>query len=184
MPDKVTCDDKRINVITDVAAVVSSADGQALPGIHARLKRLRLLPGQHLVDGGYTSVDGMDTAARLHRVTLGGPLPSSTSPQHRAGDGFGRENFVIGFDQREVTCPNGQVSGNWRDLPVAEPTSVVVRFDARQCGRCPEQAACTPGPFRSPDPRRGSSTALPQGRPLTWGFWQQSPSGIPTQGSP
>ncbi|MEU9190748.1 transposase [Streptomyces sp. NPDC048484] len=24
-----------------------------------------------------------------------------------------------------------------------------VRFDARQCGRCPEHAKCTPGPFRS-----------------------------------
>jgi Transposase DDE domain len=91
----------------------------------------------------------MDAAARLHRVTLIGPLPPSTSPQHRAKDGFGRENFVIDFDRREVTCPNGQVSGNWRDLPVAEPTSVVVRFDARLCGRCPERAACTPGPFRS-----------------------------------
>jgi transposase len=32
-----TCDDKRVNVITDVATVVSSADSQALPGIHARL---------------------------------------------------------------------------------------------------------------------------------------------------
>nr|WSZ19765.1 hypothetical protein OH837_43905 [Streptomyces canus] len=118
-----TCDDKRVNVITDVATVVSSADSQALPGIHARLRRLRLLPGQHLVDGGYTSVAGMDAAARLHRVTLIGPLPPSTTPQHRAKDGFGRESFVIDFDRREVTCPNGQVSGNWRDPPVAEPTS-------------------------------------------------------------
>jgi hypothetical protein len=144
-----TCDDKSVNVITDVATAVSSADSQALPGIHTRLRRLRLLPGQHLVDGGYTSVAGMDDAARLHRVTLVGPLPSSTSPQHRARDGFGRENFIIDFDQHEVTCPNGQVSGNWRDLPVKEPTSVVVRFDARQCGRCPKRSACTPGRFRS-----------------------------------
>ncbi|MEU3099431.1 transposase [Streptomyces sp. NPDC006967] len=157
-----TCDDKRINVITDVATAVSSADSQALPGIHARLRRLRLLPDRHLVDGGYTSVAGLDAAARLHRVTLIGPLPPSTTPQHhpaapprsttpqhRANDGFGRENFIIGFDQREVTCPNGQVSANWQDLPVAEPTKVAVRFDARQCGRCPERAKCTPGPFRS-----------------------------------
>lgn len=116
----------------------------------------------------------MDAAARLHRVTLVGPLPASTSPQHRAKDGFGRENFVIDFDQREVTCPNGQVSGNWQDLPAAEPTSVTVRFDARQCGRCPEQTACTPGPFRSlyPDsppartpgqePRRSTECRLAQ----------------------
>ncbi|MFI2207602.1 hypothetical protein ACH47Z_44565 [Streptomyces sp. NPDC020192] len=40
-----TCDAKRVNVITDVATAVSGADSQALPGIHARLRRLRLLPG-------------------------------------------------------------------------------------------------------------------------------------------
>ncbi|MDV9198576.1 transposase [Streptomyces sp. Wh19] len=144
-----TCDAKRVNVITDVATAVSGADSQALPGIHARLRRLRLLPGKHLVDGGCTSVAGMDDAARLHRVTLIGPLPPSTTPQHRAGDGFGRENFIIDFDRREVTCPNGQVSGNWKDLPAQDPTSATVRFDAPQCGRCPEQAKCTPGAFRS-----------------------------------
>ncbi|MGW3564957.1 transposase [Streptomyces sp. NPDC000941] len=144
-----TCDAKRVNVITDVATAVSGADSQALPGIHARLRRLRPLPGKHLVDGGCTSVAGMDDAARLHRVTLIGPLPPSTTPQHRAGDGFGRENFIIDFDRREVTCPNGQVSSNWKDLPVQEPTWVTVRFDARQCGRCPEQAKCTPGAFCS-----------------------------------
>ncbi|MFE1285830.1 hypothetical protein [Streptomyces sp. NPDC058751] len=58
-----TCDDKGVNVVTDVATVVPSADSQALPGIHACLRRLRPLPGQRLVDGGYTSVAGMDEAA-------------------------------------------------------------------------------------------------------------------------
>lgn len=143
-----TCDDKRINVITDVATAVSSADSQALPGIHARLRRLRLLPDRHLVDGGYTSVAGMDAAARLHRVTLIGPLPPSTTPQHRANDGFGRENFIIDFDQREVTCPNGQVSGNWQDLPVAEPTK------GRGCRRC-SRAGASCGGGRRLRARRG-----------------------------
>ncbi|MEU5431098.1 hypothetical protein AB0H73_36590 [Streptomyces olivoreticuli] len=39
-----TCNDKSVNVITDVATVVSSADSQALPSIHARLRRLRPRP--------------------------------------------------------------------------------------------------------------------------------------------
>ena len=34
----------------------ASDDRQALAGIHARLERRGLLPGEHLVDGGYTSV--------------------------------------------------------------------------------------------------------------------------------
>ncbi|WP_078917268.1 transposase [Streptomyces sp. NRRL S-813] len=73
-----TCDAKRVNVITDVATAVSGADSQALPGIHARL--LRLLAGKHLVDGGCTSVAGMDDAARLHRVTLAGVVYQRVQP--------------------------------------------------------------------------------------------------------
>jgi transposase len=71
-----TCDPGTVNVITDVATIVSSADNAALPGIHTRLQRRALLPGQHLVDGGYTSVALLDAAARDHQVELAGPLPA------------------------------------------------------------------------------------------------------------
>jgi hypothetical protein len=71
-----TCDPApgTVNVITDVATIVSSWDSAALPGIHARLQRRALLPGQHLVDGGYTSVALLDAAARDHEIELVGPL--------------------------------------------------------------------------------------------------------------
>nr|WSZ11961.1 hypothetical protein OH837_00650 [Streptomyces canus] len=49
-------------------------DGQALPGIHTRLARRGLLPAEHLVDGGYTSLvilaagdDACRLPERLHR---------------------------------------------------------------------------------------------------------------------
>lgn len=144
-----TCDDNSVNVITDVATTPPTRDLTALPGIHARLRRRRLLPAEHLVDGGYMSVAQLDAAARDHRIRLIGPLADNTSPQHRAKDGFGRESFQIDFDKRQVTCPNREVTSVWQDLPVAEPTQVLVRFDARQCGRCPKKPDCTPGPFRS-----------------------------------
>jgi hypothetical protein len=52
-----TCADDSPNVITDVAVMsATSDDRQALAGIHARLERRGLLPGGHLVDGGYTSL--------------------------------------------------------------------------------------------------------------------------------
>jgi hypothetical protein len=41
-----TCDEDRVNVVTDVATWVTAADSQALPGIHDRLKQRRLLPGR------------------------------------------------------------------------------------------------------------------------------------------
>ncbi|MFD4835362.1 IS1182 family transposase [Streptomyces uncialis] len=143
-----TCDEKGVNVITDVATTVPTADITALPGIHARLKRRRLLPAQHLVDGGYTSVAALDSAARSHKITLVGPLSKGNAPQRKDADGFARENFIIDFDRREVTCPNGQVSGNWNELPSMAPFTVV-RFDKRQCGPCPERSSCTRGAART-----------------------------------
>jgi hypothetical protein len=65
-----TCDDGRVNLVTDVATTYATrSDIQALPGIHARLKNRRLLPGEHLVDAGYTSAAMADKAARQH-ITL------------------------------------------------------------------------------------------------------------------
>jgi hypothetical protein len=50
-----TCASGGVNVITDVATTSAATnDGQALPGIHARLARRGLLPAEHLLDGGYT----------------------------------------------------------------------------------------------------------------------------------
>ncbi|MBZ6093512.1 hypothetical protein KVH02_35250 [Streptomyces olivaceus] len=72
-----TRDEQGVNVITDVATVLPSADSTALPDIHTRLKRRRL-PADHLVDSGYTSVVHHDTAARTHRVTMVGPLKTNT----------------------------------------------------------------------------------------------------------
>ncbi|MFF3959088.1 hypothetical protein ACFYY1_38720 [Streptomyces sp. NPDC001890] len=57
------------NVITDVAAPSAATnDGQALPGIHTRLARRGLLPAEHLVDGGHTSLVHLERATREHRI--------------------------------------------------------------------------------------------------------------------
>ncbi|XUL85526.1 IS1182 family transposase [Streptomyces galilaeus] len=139
-----TCDETSINVITDVATVASAADSTALPGIHARLRHRRLMPAQHLVDGGYTSVALLDAAARDHRIDLVGPLNRGNPQKSRREKGFAREDFTIDFDQRQVTCPAGQTSRTWLEPPAMAPYTVV-RFHARQCDPCPQRTSCAPG---------------------------------------
>ena len=52
-----TCDTDTVNVIMDMATTKATVhDTGALTGIHARLDERGLLPGEHLVGGGYTSV--------------------------------------------------------------------------------------------------------------------------------
>ncbi|RBM17682.1 hypothetical protein DEH69_14720 [Streptomyces sp. PT12] len=127
-----------------MATTVSSGDSRALPGIHTRLKQRHLLPTEHLVDGGYTSAVLHHAAARDHHVTLVGPLKASGPWQRKEQTGYAREYFTIDFDNRTVTCPNGEVTGNWLEAPAMAPY-LVARFNARQCDPCPDRSSCTRG---------------------------------------
>src|SRR6185437_14597551 len=143
-----TCAEDGPNVITDVATMpATSADTAAVSGIHARLERRGLLPADHLVDGGYTSLVHMERAGRVHRVTLTGPLPGNPTRQHRTRDGYARDDFRAGYDRREVTCPQGQVSSSWHGpYPTSSPDAaplIVAKFTRAQCQPCPARAACT-----------------------------------------
>lgn len=143
-----TCSDDGPNVITDVATTpATSADTLALAGIHARLRHRGLLPGEHLVDGGYTSLVHMERAGREHQITLTGPLPGNPTRQHRTQEGYARDDFRIDYDHRQVTCPQGQVSKGWHGpYPTSSPDAaplIVARFTKAQCQPCPARAVCT-----------------------------------------
>jgi transposase len=142
-----TCSGDAPNVITDVAMPATSADTAAVAGIHDRLARRGLLPGEHLADGGYTSLVHMERAGREHQVTLTGPLPGNPTRQHRDQDGYARDDFRTGYDRREVTCPQGQVSRGWHGpYPTSSPDAaplIVARFTGGQCRPCPVRSACT-----------------------------------------
>jgi transposase len=143
-----TCAPDSVNVITDVATTSAATnDAQALPGIHTRLSRRGLLPAEHLVDAGYTSLVHLERAAREHQVTVSGPLPGNPTRQHRRSEGFDRDDFHIDFDRQQVTCPQGQVSQGWHGpYPTSSPTAaplIVARFTKSQCQPCPVRAQCT-----------------------------------------
>ena len=106
-------------MITDVATTAATTnDSQALPGIHTRLARRGLLPAEHLVDGGYTSLVHLEQAAREHQVTVTGPLPGNPTRQHRRNEGFDRDDFHIDFDRRAGHLPPGPgQQGLARPLP-------------------------------------------------------------------
>lgn len=109
-----TCAPDGPNVITDVANTAAPThDSQVLPGIHTRLSRRGLLPAEHLVDAGCTSLPHLEQASLEHQVTVSGPLRSNPTRQHRRDEGFARDDFHIDYDRQQVTCPQGQVSQGW-----------------------------------------------------------------------
>ena len=145
-----TCHES-IHVITDVAtSEATGSEAHALTGIHTRLRRGHLRPAAHLVDAGYTLVVHPDRAARDHHLTLVGPLPGPRTRQHRDAAGFDRDAFRIDFQQRQVTCPPGQVTcrcwhGRYPTWSATAAPVIVVKFAKSQCGPCPVRSQCTRG---------------------------------------
>ncbi|MFJ6232463.1 hypothetical protein ACIQH0_00055 [Streptomyces griseus] len=75
------------NVITDVVtASAATNDGQALPGIHTRPARRGLLPSEHLVDGGYTSLgqQGLPRAKSWSSGSLTAPSLATSAKSRTA----------------------------------------------------------------------------------------------------
>jgi transposase len=64
--------------------------------------------------------------------------------QAKAGAGFDRAQFVVDWEQRQVTCPAGKQSISW--LPHTYPASGwqwEARFSARDCTPCAFRPQCT-----------------------------------------
>jgi hypothetical protein len=143
-----TCEPDRPHLIVHVATTVATtADVDTMSARHADLARTGLLPAEHLVDAGYTSVDHILDARADHGVELVGPLPPDSGWQARDEQGVDLSRFAIDWDQRQVICPNGKTSRNWRQrtsrngLPIIQAT-----FRAPDCTPCPDRARCTRSP--------------------------------------
>jgi transposase len=111
--------------------------------VHDHLEQAGLPPGEHLADSGYASADAL-LAARERGITLVAPLLADTSRQARAG-GYTTAMFTIGWDARQVTCPQGNASSNWSPAVISGHDVIVVRFPASACRDCPARARCTTG---------------------------------------
>ncbi|GAA2627797.1 hypothetical protein GCM10010411_76260 [Actinomadura fulvescens] len=138
-----TCDEGTVRIITDVTTTRATVnDSRSLPEIHTRLKQRGLLPSEHLVDGGYTSVELRDRAARDHQVDLVGPVKAKATRRSRKGNVFTRDAFTIDWDHQKVTCPQGNTSPTWLTSPSLAPY-VQVNFSKRDCRDCPIKTQCT-----------------------------------------
>ncbi|MGW1676306.1 IS1182 family transposase [Saccharopolyspora sp. NPDC002376] len=132
------------HLVTGVATTDATVtDVEMTGGIHAGLGRRDLLPGEHIVDAGYTSAELLLDSARDFGITLFGPLREDTSPQARAGGGFDRSAFTIDWDNHQVTCPQGVTTTSWSPCTERGRESIVLRFPATACKSCPVRPQCT-----------------------------------------
>ncbi|MBE1582343.1 hypothetical protein ACFPOI_31270 [Nonomuraea angiospora] len=81
--------------------------------IHRHLARRGLLPAEHYLDAGHSSAELIVAAREQHQINLVAPLRTDNSVQARTRNGYDRTAFTIGWERRQVTCPQGQASASW-----------------------------------------------------------------------
>jgi transposase len=140
-----TCDADRPHLIVNVETTpATTPDDNMVEVVHESEKKRDLLPGEHLVDKGYTDSEVLIASQREYGVTVVGPVAEDPGWQARAGAGFDKGSFVVDWDREVVTCPAGKQSSSW--LPNTCPKNGVAfeaRFARRDCTPCPLRSQCT-----------------------------------------
>jgi transposase len=128
-----TCDEEEPHLIVNVETTpATTPDDNMIKPVHESLRERDRLPGEHLVDKGYTDAHVLVESRREYGVTIIGPVADDPSWQARAGAGFDKGSFVVDWDREVVTCPAGKESISW--LPNTYPKNGVIRGAVRPEG--------------------------------------------------
>jgi transposase len=129
------------HLITDIAITPAPQhDMPALPEIRARQAQQGTLPRERFVDSGYMSGEHLKDG-RVVGEELLGPIRTTVTPQSRLPDGFSYADFLIDFEQREVTCPAGHAT-----LMISSgKNGVQAIFPRKVCATCPLRSRCCTG---------------------------------------
>jgi transposase len=140
-----TCEDDQVHLITNVETTLAvTADVDQTAPIHASLAARGLLPGDHLLDAGYVDGELLVDSQAEHGVRLVGPVRPDVSWQAKAARGFDISHFVIDWEARRVTCPEGKTSVLWQPGRDRWGNEVVhTEFARRECLACGSRPLCT-----------------------------------------
>ena len=139
-----TCTSDLPEVVVHVATTIAPVqDGELTDQIHDDLAAINLTPAEHAVDAAYISPARIERAQRVHGITLLGPIVPDHSHQAKSGAGFDKAAFAIDWDHRQATCPQGNLSREWRPLRISGHDYIQVKFDKATCLACPVRPQCT-----------------------------------------
>ena len=104
-----TCDADRPHLIVNVETTpATTPDDNMIEEVHESEKGRDLLPGEHLVDKGYTDSQVLVASLSEYGVTIVGPVAEDPSWQARAGAGFDKGSFAVDWDRAGGDLPGGQ----------------------------------------------------------------------------
>jgi transposase len=140
-----TCDPDAPHFVVHVETTpATTPDWNLLAPIHGALAEKGLLPGEHMLDAGYVDAEGLVTSRDDHGIAVVGPVPADQSWQARAGQGFDVACFVLDWEARRATCPQGKTSVKWSATHDKRGSDVInIRFARPDCAACASRTQCT-----------------------------------------
>ncbi len=115
-----------------------------LPTIQAQLAARNLTPQEHLVDSGYMTADHFRNSRQDYGSDLVGPASTNRSWQAQGEGGFAATQFVIDWEARRATCPQGKTSAVWVERENRHGHAAIqIRFAKKDCAACVMRAHCT-----------------------------------------
>ena len=140
-----TCDDDTPNLITDVTTTpATTLDFPTLSTIQQHLAEREVLPSEHLVDAGYMTADQFQERRANYQIDLVGPIAENRSWQTRQEDGFAAAQFVIDWEAKQATCPQGKTSVGWFERQNRHGHEATqMRFAKEDCAQCSARSRCT-----------------------------------------
>jgi hypothetical protein len=135
------------NLITNIHTTDATVpDNAATVPVHQDLAGRDL--ARHYLDSGYPSAANVLAARREHGITMVTPLLGDSSRQAKTGNGYSRDDFVIDYDTRTATCPQGQTSAHWNPQVRDGVEKIHIAFPQRACQACDAQPECTSSKVR------------------------------------
>jgi transposase len=144
-----TCDAGLPNIVTHVTVVkATTPDVKVTDEIHAALARKGALPGTHYMDGGFVNADVLVNSQQTYDLKVVAPAQTDSSWQMHESTGYAASEFIIDWEARRATCPQGQTSTGWSNAKEATG-EVQIRFSRTTCQPCSAKAKCTKSASRS-----------------------------------
>jgi transposase len=119
--------------------------------IQADLQEAQMLPSQHLLDTGYVNADVFASSQHRFGIEVISPTHPDVKWQANTDHGIDASQFVIDWERKQATCPQGQTSVSWTSTCDTHQHEVIkIRFSTKDCQACPALAMCTASKSRAP----------------------------------
>ena len=139
-----TCEPTLPHLITHVATTPAPKTDEAMTEqIQEEVHHADIPPQEHFVDAGYVSARVLVKSQQRFGIEIVGPVSVDTQWQAHHPSGIDASQFVLDWENRQATCPQGKTSTSWSWVSrKSHPDLIKIQFSTTDCQSCLRLADC------------------------------------------